>query len=98
MFDDCKVKPLSIHVLVQNRVWCLNLTTEEISEPEPRDKGMPKGVFMMGRPGPGGPPQESPTPGEGDWTMAEEELASDSRSERVVAAKAPDKVRHERRG
>ena len=42
MFDDYKVKPLSIHVLLQNRVWCLNLTTEEISEPEPRDKGVPK--------------------------------------------------------
>ena len=30
--------------------------------------------------------------------MAEEELASDSRSERVVAAKALDKVRHEKEG
>jgi len=102
-FDEYEIQPLCIHILLKNRVWCLNVTNDEVSEPKVIEKKGAKGVYVTGRSDPGNhsgsgqPPEPPETEGQiGDWTMAEAERDPSGRSERVVAAKHLDKVRREK--
>ena len=86
LFGEYEPKPMCIHVLVDNCVWRLNIFTERLFEPDMVVREGSKKVFML-----------SSVPGRSsDWTMAEYSDEA-QRREQVAAAKAIDKVRHEKK-